>query len=191
MQYAGGAAVRLLAALMMTFLVAACAGSAGSLPPLPTADEGPYKLGAGDRIRLVVFGQDELTGEYLVSDSGFITVPLIGPVDAEGMSVRELEGQIAEKLKQGILVTPNCTVEIATYRPFYILGETKAPGQYDYVPRMTVLTAVSISGGYTFRADQDLVSITRHVDGQLSEFRAEPLAYIQPGDVINVYERYF
>lgn len=191
MQSGGGAIARLLAVLALTFLVAACGGRAGSLPALPAVDEGPYRLGAGDRVRLVVFGQDELTGEYLVSDSGFITVPLIGPVDAEGVGVRELEERIAEKLKDGILVDPNCTVEIATYRPFFILGETKAPGQYDYVPRMTVLTAVSISGGFTFRADQDTVSITRQVDGQLAEFRAEPLAYVQPGDVINVYERYF
>ena len=191
MRSAARLTARMFAVLAMTFLVAACAGRAGSLPVLPAVDDGPYQLGAGDRIRLVVFGQNELTGEYLVDDSGFITVPLIGPVNAEGLGVRELEDEIARKLEQGILVAPNTSVEIATYRPFYILGETKSPGQYDYVPRMTVLTAVSISGGFTFRADQDTVSITRQVDGQLSEFRADPLAYVQPGDVINVYERYF
>ncbi|WP_299625774.1 polysaccharide biosynthesis/export family protein [Pelagibius sp.] len=190
MRFGRRPAVRLLAVLLLSLALAGCAGH-GSLPPLPPADEGPYKLGAGDRIRLVVFGQDELSGEYLVSDSGFITVPLIGAVDAEGLSLRELEGQIGSELKQGILVNPNCSVEISTYRPFYILGETKAPGQYPYVPRMTVLTAVSISGGFTFRADQDLMSITRVVEGQISEFQADPLAYVQPGDVINVYERYF
>ncbi|WP_420348115.1 polysaccharide biosynthesis/export family protein [Pelagibius sp.] len=190
MHVGGSFAARVLAAATLSILVAGCTG-AGSLPPLPAQVEGPYKLGAGDRVRLVVFGQDELTGEYLVSDSGFVTVPLIGAVDAEGMSVQELENAVSGKLAEGILVAPNTTVEIATYRPFYILGETKAPGQYPFVPRMTVLTAVSISGGFTFRADQDTVSITREVDGELAEFRADPLAFVQPGDVINVYERYF
>lgn len=190
MHVGGSFAVRSLAAAMLSILIAGCTG-AGSLPPLPAKAEGPYKLGAGDRVRLVVFGQEELTGEYLVSDSGFVTVPLIGAVDAEGMSVQELEDAVSQKLAEGILVAPNTTVEIATYRPFYILGETRAPGQYPYVPRMTVLTAVSISGGFTFRADQDTVSITREVNGELAEFRADPLALVQPGDVINVYERYF
>ncbi|NIA67652.1 polysaccharide export protein [Pelagibius litoralis] len=190
MQIGGSAGARFLAALALFSLLAGCTG-AGSLPALPEAGEGPYQLGAGDRVRLVVFGQEELTGEYLVSDSGYVTVPLVGAVQAEDLTIRQFEEQISSELKKGILVDPNTTAEIVTYRPFYILGETKSPGQYAYVPRMTVLTAVSISGGYTFRADQELVSITRTVDGQLSEFQADPLTYVEPGDVINVYERYF
>lgn len=183
-------AMRLAALFGLALLLAGC-GGVSSLPPLPAAEEGPYRLGAGDRIRLQVFGQDELSQEYLISDSGTLTLPLIGSVEAEGRTLPALEDDIAAKLADGILVSPNVTAEIVTYRPFYILGETKSPGQYPYVPRMTVLTAVSMSGGYTFRADQDHVSITRMTDGQMAEFRADPLAYVEPGDVINVYERYF
>ncbi|MEQ8357021.1 MAG: polysaccharide biosynthesis/export family protein [Kiloniellaceae bacterium] len=180
----GGAAAALL-------LLAACAGQLASLPALPDGQAGPYQLGAGDRVRLQVFGQQELSQEYLVSDSGTITVPLIGYVAAEGRSLPALEDAIKNQLRDGILVDPNVTAEIVSYRPFYVLGETKAPGQYPFVPRMTVLTAVSMSGGFTFRAEEDMVSITRMVDGQMTEFRAEPLALVAPGDVINIHERFF
>ncbi|MGD1876139.1 MAG: polysaccharide biosynthesis/export family protein [Kiloniellaceae bacterium] len=172
-------------------LLAGCAGQVSSLQPLPASAEGPYRLGAGDRIRLQVFGQEELSQEYRVSDSGVITVPLIGAVEAEGETIAALEDAVAGRLKNGILVEPQVTAEIVAYRPFFILGETKAPGQYPYVPRMTVLTAVSMSGGFTFRADEDQVSITRLVDGRMAQFRADPLDFVEPGDVINVYERYF
>lgn len=187
----GALSARLGAILLGAILLAGCAGQVSSLPPLPPMEEGPYRLGAGDRLRLQVFGQNELSQEYLISDSGMINLPLIGSVEAEGQSLQALEEEIARQLRNGILVDPNVTAEIVAYRPFFILGETKAPGQYPYVPRMTVLTAVSMSGGFTFRADQDQVSITRYVDGQMAEFRADPLAYVAPGDVINVYERYF
>ncbi|MGF1630917.1 MAG: polysaccharide biosynthesis/export family protein [Kiloniellaceae bacterium] len=175
----------------IVLLLAGCAGQLSSLPPLPPSEAGAYRLGAGDRLRLQVFGQQELSQEYVVSDSGVITMPLIGAVDAEGQTLPELEEEVARQLSAGILVNPNVTAEVMTYRPFYILGETRSPGQYPYVPRMTVLTAVSMSGGFTFRAEQDLVSITRLVDGQMAEFRADPLDFVEPGDVINVYERYF
>lgn len=176
--------------LGMVLSLAGCTG-VSSLPPLPAAEEGPYRLGAGDRLRLQVFGREELSQDYLVSDSGTITVPLIGSVVAEGRTLPELEEQIAAQLRDGIVVSPNVTAEMIDYRPFYILGETKSPGQYPFVPRMTVLTAVSMSGGFTFRAERDQVSITRMVDGQMAEFRADPLDYVEPGDVVNVHERFF
>ncbi|MGF1594902.1 MAG: polysaccharide biosynthesis/export family protein [Kiloniellaceae bacterium] len=192
----GGYAPRLRAAagfvpLMFALLLAGCAGGLSSLPPLPESETGAYSLGAGDRLRLQVFGQEELSQEYLVSDSGVITMPLIGSVEAEGQTLATLEQDIAQRLSDGILVDPNVTAEIVAYRPFFILGETRAPGQYPYVPRMTVLTAVSMSGGFTFRAERDEVSITRLVDGQMAEFRADPLDFVEPGDVINVHERFF
>lgn len=178
------------AALALVLLLAGCSG-VSSLQPLPPTEEGPYRLGAGDRLRLQVFGQEELSQEYLISDSGTITMPLIGSVAAEGQTLPELEDRIVAELEDGILVDPNVTAEIVTYRPFFILGETKSPGQYPYVPRMTVLTAVSMGGGFTFRADRDQVSITRIVDGQMAEFRADPLDFVEPGDVVNVHEAYF
>jgi polysaccharide export outer membrane protein len=187
----GGTAQIICAAFGLLLLLTGCAGHLSSLPQLPPAEEGPYRLGAGDRLRLQVFGQEELSQEYVVSDSGAITVPLIGAVDAEGRTIAELEEEIARQLSAGILVNPNVTAEVVTYRPFFILGETRAPGQYPYVPNMTVLTAVSMAGGFTFRAERDAVSITRLVDGQMSEFRADPLDFVAPGDVVNVDERFF
>jgi polysaccharide export outer membrane protein len=177
--------------LSLSLLLAACAGSLSSLPPLPQSETGPYTLGTGDRVRLQVFGQEDLSREYLVSDSGTVTMPLIGSVEAVGHTLPAFEEGVEAKLRDGILVDPNVTAEIIAYRPFYILGETRAPGQYPYVPGMTVLTAVSMSGGFTFRAEDDEVSITRLVDGRMTEFRADPLDFVEPGDVINVYERYF
>lgn len=187
----GSIAFRLSGLAGALLLLAGCAGHLSSLPPLPPAEPGPYQLGAGDRVRLQVFGQDELSQDYLVSYSGTITMPLIGSVEAEGRSLPDLEREIVAMLSDDILVDPNVTAAIIAYRPFYILGETRAPGQYPYVPRMTVLTAVSMSGGFTFRADEQEVSIIRLVDGQMAEFRADPLSLVAPGDVINVYERYF
>jgi polysaccharide export outer membrane protein len=182
---------RLGATVALLVVLAGCAGELSSLPALPQSSQGPYTLGAGDRVRLQVFGQEELSQEYLVSDSGVITVPLIGSVDAQGKTLAGLEDAVASELSNGILVDPNVTAEIVAYRPFFILGETKAPGQYPYVPRMTVLSAVSMSGGFTYRAEQDAVSVTRLVDGQMAEFRADPLSMVEPGDVINVHERFF
>src|SRR3546814_16512610 len=128
-----------------------------------------------------LFPYTTLFRSYIVSDSGAITVPLIGAVDAEGRTVAELEEEIARQLSEGILVNPNVTAEVVTYRPFFILGETRAPGQYPYVPRMTVLPAVSMAGGFTFRAEEDAVSITRLVDGTMYEIRSDPLASVEPG----------
>lgn len=186
----GGYAQVLCATFGLLLLLTSCSGLS-SLQPLPASEQGAYRLGAGDRLRLQVFGQPEMSQEYVVSDSGAITVPLIGAVDAEGRTVAELEEEVARQLRDGILVEPNVTAEVATYRPFFILGEARAPGQYPYVPRMTVLTAVSMAGGFTFRAEKDAVSITRLVDGRMSEFRADPLDFVEPGDVVNVHERFF
>jgi polysaccharide biosynthesis/export protein len=187
----GGNAQLVCVVFSVLLFLTGCAGQLSSLPPLPASEEGPYRLGAGDRLRLQVFGQEELSQEYVVSDSGEITVPLIGAVDAEGRTIAELEEEVARQLRAGILVEPNVTAEVVTYRPFFILGETRSPGQFPYVPNMTVLTAVSMAGGFTFRAERDAVSITRLVDGQMSEFRADPLDFVQPGDVVNVHERFF
>lgn len=186
----GGTAQVICAAFGLLLLLAGCASELSSLQPLPASEAGAYRLGAGDRLRLQVFGQEELSQEYIVSDSGAITVPLIGAVDAQGRTIPELEEEVARQLSDGILVNPNVTAAVVNYRPFFILGEAREPGQYPYVPNMTVLTAVSMAGGFTFRAEKDAVSITRMVDGQMSEFRADPLDLVQPGDVVNVHERF-
>jgi polysaccharide biosynthesis/export protein len=156
--------------------------------PEPTA---AYTLDAGDRLRVVVFGQEGLTNSYAVDASGHITMPLIGTVQARARTTEGLSRAIADKLKNGYIREPHVAVEIDTYRPFFILGEVTAPGQYPYVANMTAETAVAIAGGFAPRADKRKVTLTRTVDG-LPHRGPAPLTFpIRPGDTIVVAERWF
>jgi polysaccharide export outer membrane protein len=163
-------------------------GAAGALP-----EAGPYRLDSGDRLRVVIFGQEDISGEYAVDGSGFISMPLIAQVEARGRTVAELEKDIAGRLQSGnLLVNPSVSVQVATFRPFFILGEVRQPGQFPYVEGMTVLTAVAMAGGFTYRAETDYYTLTRKVEGgKAVEARAERNTVVQPGDVIFVSERYF
>lgn len=161
--------------------------SAGQLP-----EAGPYKLDSGDRLRVVIFGQEDISGEYAVDGSGFISMPLINQVEARGRSVNELEKDIAGRLQSGnLLVNPSVSVQVATFRPFFILGEVRQPGQFPYVEGMTVLTAVAMAGGFTYRAETDSYTLTRKSGDKAIEARAERNTVVMPGDVIFVSERYF
>jgi len=156
-----------------------------------SALDGPYHLDSGDRLRVVVFGQEGLTNAYTVDAGGSITMPLIGTVRARGMSTGELSQAIAARLRQGYVREPHVAVEVETYRPFFILGEVANPGQYPYVAHMTAETAVAIAGGFTPRARKKSVQLSRPIDGQIAQ-ASVPLAYpLQPGDTINVAERFF
>lgn len=162
------------------------------LPPLPPGRTEGYRLGVGDQLRLIVFGEDQLTGEFRVDDQGRIDVPLIGSVSAAGLSPQELGTAIAAQLKRkNLLRNPSVSVEVAAYRPVFVLGEVAKPGQYAYQPGMTVLTAIAIGGGYTYRAVRDYVSVVRTRDGQAVTGKAFPSTFVVPGDVINVFERLF
>ena len=176
--------------LMSCLLVTACASSVDRLPALPSNAVGPYRLGAGDTLQLVVFGEADLSGTYRVSDSGSIAVPLLGPVAADGLTLAQLQQQLVEKLKENAVRAPNVTVSVSEYRPFFILGEVKTPGSYPYVPKMTVLTAVAIAGGFTYRASEGEISVTRHLSEKPLEARASRDATVLPGDVIYVFERH-
>jgi polysaccharide biosynthesis/export protein len=155
------------------------------------AHDAAYTLDAGDKLRVVVFGQEGLTNSYAVDASGHITMPLIGAVQARERTTEGLSRAIAEKLKNGYIREPHVAVEIDAYRPFFILGEVTAPGQYPYVANMTAETAVAIAGGFTPRADKRKVMLTRTVDGV--PYRGNtPLAFpVRPGDTIVVAERWF
>ena len=169
-------------------LVFSC--SPGSdLPPLPqTPVATPYQLGSGDRLAIKVLGADELAGEYNVQDDGTIRVLMIGKVRAAGATPEELEAAIAQKLKSGRYITnPQVNVSVVSYRPFYILGEVARPGGYPYASGMRVLSAVASAQGYTYRANQDYVIITRNGVDE----RADVFSSIQPDDIIRVPERYF
>jgi polysaccharide biosynthesis/export protein len=157
----------------------------------PAAPRGPYTLDSGDRLRVVVFGQDGLSNSYVVDASGHIDMPLIGPVSARGATPEELTGRIADRLRQGYIKEPHVAVEVEAYRPFFILGEVTQPGQYPYVADMTVETAVAIAGGFGPRAYRQTVTVTRVVNGAQIRMTVPPSYALRPGDTINVQERWF
>ncbi len=149
-----------------------------------------YTLGSGDRIKVTVFGEDDLSGEFQVDGSGHISFPLIGELRVRGLSLRELEQDIIKELKDGFLRDPSVSLEVLNYRPFYILGEVNKPGQYEYVSGITLHNAVAMAGGYTHRARRNRAEITRSSPETVIE-DAEHSTVILPGDIINIRERFF
>jgi polysaccharide biosynthesis/export protein len=153
--------------------------------------EPAYVLGSGDKLRVVVFGQDGLSNSYSVDAAGNITMPLIGAVYAREHTTAALSQTIATKLRNGYIREPHVAVEVEAYRPFFILGEVTAPGQYPYVANMTAETAIAIAGGFTPRASKSKVEISRLVDGQLYRGKVALSFPLRPGDTIQVSERWF
>lgn len=180
--------------LCAAFAAAFLPGCASRAPAETVAAEsaGPYRLGSGDRLRLTVFGQPDMTGEYAVDGDGKISVPLAGQIEAKDLTASELEGRIRDKLtRSDVLVNPSVSVQVLTARPFYILGEVRQPGQFPYVDGMTVVTAAAIAGGFTYRADEDDFTVTRREGDQVTEEEVSRNAPVKPGDVITVHERMF
>jgi len=149
-----------------------------------------YKLGSGDKLRVIVYGEQDLSGEFDVTGTGRVSLPLIGQVQAAGLTLEEFEQEIAGKLEQGYLTNPKVSAEVLNYRPFYIIGEVEKPGQYPYTSDMTVLNAVAVAGGFTYRANTDSVFITRG-DGAEVQYQASQQVKVLPGDVVRVPERFF
>ena len=159
--------------------------------PEPVRYDTAYRLDAGDRLRVVIYGQEGLTNTYAIDAGGSITMPLIGSVPARGRTPAGLAAAIAARLRNGFIREPSVAVEIEAYRPFFILGEVAAPGQYPYVPNMTVESAVAIAGGFSPRALRDRVTIT-HNDPAGSMRTVVPLGTaLSPGDTVLVGERWF
>ena len=159
--------------------------------PMPARYDAAYRLDAGDRLRVVVFGQDRLTNTYAIDAGGSITMPLIGAVPARGRTPAGLAAEITGKLRRGYIREPSVAVEMKSYRPFFILGEVAAPGQYPYVPNMSVESAVAIAGGFSPRASRDRVTLT-HTDSSGSSRMVVPLGTaLGPGDTVLVGERWF
>src|SRR6476660_8282484 len=129
------------------------------VPVAVAFEDGPYTLDSGDKLRIVVFGQDAISNNYTVDAQGQVTLPLIGAVTARGLTTVQLGNTVATRLKQGFIREPNVAVEIETYRPFFVLGEVIFPGQYPYVPNMTAENAVAIAGGFTPRAYRTTITI--------------------------------
>jgi polysaccharide export outer membrane protein len=180
-----GAAVPLLG-------VTSCTSPGSDLPPLADTRSGPYHLAVDDQVRVITFGQEQLTGQFRVNDRGTIAVPLLGAIRASGLTTSDLEREIEKVLKQKkVLLDPSVSVEVLGYRPMFILGEVSKPGQYPYEPGMTVLTAVAIAGGFTYRAQKNYAGLLRTVKGHSVEGRGSRGAEVRPGDVVTVFERYF
>jgi polysaccharide biosynthesis/export protein len=159
--------------------------------PMPVAHDSAYRLDAGDKLRVVVYGQEGLTNTYAIDAGGSITMPLIGSVPARGRTTAGLAAEIAAKLRGGFIRDPSVAVEIEAYRPFFILGEVAAPGQYPYVPNMTVESAVAIAGGFSPRARRDSVTVTHTDASGTGRFVVPPGSPLSPGDTVLVGERWF
>lgn len=179
----------LVSATAMTLGLSACAP-----PPAPmafTGEPGPYVLGAGDKLHVTVYGQANLTAVYPVDASGIVTLPLIGPVEAAGHTTFDLQKTIATRLRNGYLRDPDVTVDVDTYRPFFVLGEVTSSGQFPYEAGMTAEKAVAVAGGFSPRARHDSVIIARRINGRIVRVTAPVTAHIQPGDVVTARERWF
>lgn len=167
---------------------------AGYVPPKPAFHEvltQPYRYDSGDKLRITVFDQPTLTNSYVVEQSGHVSFPLVGAVPARGRTANELEADIAARLRNGFLRHPDVSIEVDQYRPFFVMGEVRNAGQYPYVPGMTAQNAVAIAGGYSARAAQGTVDITRQINGEVMTGRVPISDPIRPGDTIVVRERIF
>lgn len=164
------------------------------LAPLSAADSqqgSVYRLGAGDKLGISVFNQEDLSDKYTINGVGRFSMPLIGSVDAAGLTVPELEALLIGKLKPDYLLNPRISIEVLNYRPFYILGEVQEPSSYPYVDGMTYLNAVAIAGGFTYRAKKDYALVKRGDDPNAEEVKVDISNYVMPGDIIRIDERLF
>ncbi|MEQ8738306.1 MAG: polysaccharide biosynthesis/export family protein, partial [Hoeflea sp.] len=175
-----------LAAAMTSLVLAGCSGYHPAPKAFHEAVIQPYRLDSGDRLRITVFEQPGLTGTFAIDQSGYIAYPLIGSVAARGRTLQELEGSIAASLRQGYLRDPDVTIEIDRYRSFFVMGEVGQAGQYSYVPGMTVQNAIAIAGGFSQRANQRNVDITRKINGEIMTGRVSISDPILAGDTIYV-----
>lgn len=181
----------LCAALAMLVGLGGCATTPAQLAP--SVSEAPdYQLGAGDRLRLIFYGEDKLNGEYQIASDGGLALPLVGTINVGGKSLTQLQESVRDAYARGgYLLNPKVAAEILQYRPFFVLGEVNAPGQYPFIPGMTVSQAIATAKGYTYRAQQNTAMITRW--GGLAEtpYKLAPGAAVKPGDTIRVPERHF
>lgn len=189
---AAGASLRLIALIFL--LSPGLIPGSGNLWAQEAAGpstEAGYQLGPRDRIRISVFNQDDLSGDYVLDGSGRISMPLIGTVMASGLTATELEKLLVSRLKPDYLVNPRIAVEVRNYRPYYIIGEVARTGSFDFVQGMTYLTAIAIAGGYSYRAKKDVVYVIRGDDPEREEIKMDVDMKVQPGDIIRVAERLF
>ncbi len=182
----GARAVGLIPLLMLIAL-AACA----PLPPPAPAAGAPWPLGPGDHLRIIVFGQNQLGGEFTIDQDGATSLPLIGRIKIAGLVPADAENLIAERLSGDIVKNPKVNIDVIHYRPVYVYGEVTKPGAYEFAGNPTVISAISLAGGYTYRAQTDGLTIVRYGDPERRRWAASETTPIGPGDVIYVPERWF
>ena len=156
-------------------------------PSLPPA----YRLGSGDQVRIIVFGEEDLSGEFFVDGSGTVSLPLVGEVEAAGKTLQEFRTDLETRLRDGYLNDPRVSAEVLNYRPFYILGEVEESGEYPYTDGLTVMNAVARAGGFTYRANTRVVYIQRADTNTEEEIELTPSLRVMPGDTIRIAERFF
>lgn len=183
--------LRYCVAVALLALVGACNPGA-DVPAMPQYNPNGYRLGAGDQVRIITFGATQLSGDFTVDDQGDIALPLVGVTRAGGLTPEQLAGRISSELKsKNLIPDPSVSVQVATYRPVFVLGEVNKPGVYPYQPGMTMLTAVAIAGGFTYRAVEGYAADVRTVNGKVIQGNVTPNSFIAPGDVVKVYQRRF
>lgn len=156
-----------------------------------TNEHGVYTLGPGDQLRIIVFGEAELTGDFTILPNGNLAFPLIGEVEARGRTAQQLSAALEQRLREGYVREPRVTVSIAQYRPFYILGEVENPGTYPYSADLSVMSAVATAGGFTYRANRRRVFIRRAGETEERAFDLNGETRVMPGDTIRIGERFF
>ena len=178
--------------LLLMALLFATLGGAGARADADSRTAIPeYRLGSGDKIRVITFGDTSLSGEFTISGSGKLAFPLVGDLPAAGLSVPELQQKITAALADGYINNPRVSVEVLTYRPFYILGEVNKPGEYPYTAGLTVLNAVATANGFTYRANLRQVFIKRANSTQEEGFPLTSDTKVAPGDTVRIAPRYF
>jgi polysaccharide export outer membrane protein len=180
-------------ALGAMLLLAACAAPGAGLPPVAEIGPTAYELGAGDQLRITVFNDPRLTGEFRITDTGTIALPLVGAIPAAGRTTTQLERSVENLLRERSLFNdPSVSAEVTEYRPVFVLGMVERGGQTPYQPGMSVLSAVAVVGGFNYRAVTEQVSITRaDASGVPQEYLGTRRSLLQPGDVVTVFERRF
>lgn len=180
--------------LIPTLLAMAGCSTVPSAPPPAAADQNAiteYVLGTGDKLRLTVFNEPTLSGEFEVNSAGLISIPLIGTIKAQGETAQGLENAITQKLASGYMRDPRVNVEVLQYRPFYIIGEVAKPGEYPYRNGMNIMSAVAVAGGFTYRANDMNVYIRRAGQAQEYSYPVATTTMVLPGDIVRIGERLF
>tara|TARA_B100000085_G_scaffold247292_1_gene241569 strand:- start:135 stop:890 length:756 start_codon:yes stop_codon:yes gene_type:complete len=151
-----------------------------------------YKLGSGDKIKITVYGENDLSATYLVNEEGYISFPLINEIKVKNKTIFDVKDLLVAALSKGYLIDPSISIEVAEFRPIYVMGEIKSPGSYNFVADMSVRNAIALAGGFTYRVKQDDILITREIMGKgKQQIELGPDDRVLPGDVIQVEERFF